>query len=202
MSSKKSDTAKKNVVLVGGGYANVHVVHGLAKTLDRTRYNLILLNPRPYYVHIVAGLRMVVTDEGKLEDSALIPYDRLPGVTFVQGKVASITETAPGKGGVLTLDNGDQLDYAVLVLGTGSIWSGPVGFGDSDEAVRAHIGEWRKKFTSAKNVVIAGGGAVGIGEFHHRGILAGLIWNDIRTGGRDPRHVPSECARLRRVEQS
>lgn len=164
--SKKYDEHKKNIVVVGGGYGNIHVVQHISKKLDHTRYNLILLNPRPYYVHLIAGLRLTVTDAGKLEDTALIPYDKLPGVTFVQGKVASIDETAPGKGGVLVLEDGEHLDYAVLVLGTGSRWSGPLDFADSAEQVREQIKSWREKFAKAKNVVIAGGGAVGIGRLH------------------------------------
>lgn len=161
--SKKSDDRKKNIVVVGGGYAGIHVVNYTAKKLDHSKYNIILVNPRPYYIHLIAALRMTVTSAGKLEDTALIPYDRLP-CTFVQAKVTTIQETAPGKGGVLVLDNGDQLDYAVLVLGTGSIWQGLPAFGDTEKEVKDHIREWRDKFSRVKSVVIVGGGAVGIGK--------------------------------------
>lgn len=160
--SKKTDAQKKNVVVVGGGYAGIHAAEYLAKQLDRTQYNLILLNPRPYYLHLVAALRMVVSEAGKLEERALIPYDRLPGVTFVQGTLAEIEETAPGKGGVLVLTNGEHIEYAALVLATGSKWQGPLAFGDSDEEVREHVKLWRERFARAKNVLIVGGGAVGI----------------------------------------
>ena len=163
MSHKKSDS-KKNVVLVGGGYANVHVVQALAKTLDRTRFNLILLTPRPYYIHIVAGLRIAVTEEGKVEDQAFIPYDKLPGCSLVQGKVASIEESAPGKGGVLVLESKERIEYAALVLGTGSAWSGTTDFPDTDEAVREYVRTWRSRFAKASNIVVVGGGAVGIGK--------------------------------------
>ena len=103
--SKKTDDQKKNVVIVGGGYAGVHVAQYLTKQLDHTQYNLVLLSPRPYYLHLIAALRVAVTAEGQLEDDALIPYDRLPGVTLVQGKVAAIEEAAPGQGGALVLEN-------------------------------------------------------------------------------------------------
>ena len=164
MSHKKSDTSKKNVVIVGGGYANVHVVNALEKTLDRTRFNLLLVTPRPYYLHLIAALRVAVTAEGQLEDDALIPYDRLPGVTLVQGKVAAIEEAAPGQGGALVLESGERVEYAALVLGTGSSWTGTTDFPDADEDVREHIRSWRAAFSKASNVVIVGGGAVGIGE--------------------------------------
>lgn len=179
MSSKKSDN-KKNIVLVGGGYANVHVVGELAKTLDRSRFNLIILTPRSYYLHLIAGLRMAVTAEDKLEDQAFIPYDKLPGCTLVLGKVASIEETAPGKGGVLVLESKERIDYAALVLGTGSVWSGTTDFPDSDEAVREYIQSWRSRFSKANNIVIVGGGAVGIGETTSRTYAQGATNPSLR----------------------
>ncbi|KIP01404.1 hypothetical protein PHLGIDRAFT_80620 [Phlebiopsis gigantea 11061_1 CR5-6] len=162
MSYKKSDASKKNVVVVGGGYANVHVVNYLEKTLDRARFNLVLVNPRPYYVHLIASLRVAVTAEGHLEDEALIPYDKLPAVTLVQGKVTAIEEAAPGKGGVLVLEGGERVEYVALVLGTGSTWTGTTDFPDTDADIREHLRSWRAAFSKAKNVVIVGGGAVGI----------------------------------------
>ena len=158
--SKKLDTAKQNVVVVGGGYAGVNFIVGAAKKLDAARYNLVLVNPRPYYVHLIGALRMAVSDQDKLEDTALIPYDHLP-CAFVQAKVTTIEPTKQGKGGVLVLDNGEQLDYAALVLATGSTWSGVPDFGDGD--IKDEIRAWRQKFANAKHTVIAGGGAVGIG---------------------------------------
>ncbi|EKM54713.1 uncharacterized protein PHACADRAFT_185597 [Phanerochaete carnosa HHB-10118-sp] len=159
--SKKIDEQKQNVVIVGGGYAGVDAVNALAKQLDHTQYNITLLNARPYFVHLLAVLRMGVSDAGRLEDRVLVPYDRMPA-TFVQGKLVKIEEPAPGKGGVLVLENGDRLNYAALVLATGSIWPGVADLEDSDKEVRETIKLWRERFAQAKNVVIAGGGAVGI----------------------------------------
>lgn len=158
--SKKADD-KQNVVLVGGGYANIHVVNYLEKTLDRARYNLVIVNPRPYYLHQVSALRMVAVADDALVKDSLIPYDRLPGVTLVQGKAVAIEEAAPGKGGAVVLENGERVQYAALVLATGSRWSGTPDFGDDDKAVHEHIETWRQRIAKANNVVIVGGGAVG-----------------------------------------
>ena len=163
--SKKSDDKKQNVVLVGGGYANIHVVNALEKTLDRTRFNLVLVNPRPYYLHQVSALRMVTVADEQLVKDSLIPYDRLPGVTLVEGKAVAIEEAAPGKGGAVVLESGERVEYAALVLATGSRWSGTTDFGDADKAVHEHIETWRQRIAKASNVVIVGGGAVGIGAF-------------------------------------
>lgn len=169
--SKKSDS-RKNVVVVGGGFAGVSAVAALGKSVDRTKYNIILVTPRPYYVHLIATLRMVVSAQDKLEDIALIPYDKLlPGLEHVVGSVTSIEETSSGKGGVLTLSNGERVEYAAVILATGSLWSSLSAFGDTDDVVQQQIAQWRARFSGAKNVVIVGGGAVGIGTCFNSGVF-------------------------------
>ena len=161
--SKKNDD-KKNVVIVGAGYAGLNVALALVKVLDASKYNLILIGPRERFVHIVAGLRMLVTEEGKLEEQALIPFDKLSGTTYKVGTVTSIEAKGPGNGEVVFQD-GERLQYAALILATGSNWSGPLTvFAGSDEAIHSGVTEWRKRIATAKSIVIVGGGAVGIGE--------------------------------------
>ncbi|PSR70706.1 hypothetical protein PHLCEN_2v13436 [Hermanssonia centrifuga] len=159
--SKKSDD-KKNVVVVGGGYAGVHTAKALAKTLDPSKYNTVIITSKPYYVFLIAGLRIAVSPTETLEDIAFIPYDKLQGINVKIGTVHSIEETAPGKGGEVVLKDGEKVPYSALVLATGSTWTGPVAYGDTDEEIRATVAKWRKRFADAKHVVIAGGGAVGI----------------------------------------
>lgn len=164
--SKKNDD-RKNVVIVGGGLAGVAVAKTLSAKLDHSRYNLILITARSSYVHLIAGARMVVTSEGNLENEAVIPYDKVfPSGkgSHVVGTVTEIQETAPGKGGDLVLNNGEKVHYDALILATGSAWSGALHFPDADADLRATIKDWRNKFSTAKHVVIVGGGAVGIGK--------------------------------------
>ena len=49
-----------------------------------------------------------------------------------------------------------------LVLATGSKWSGPMDFPDSGADLRQFVAQWREKFRAAPDIVIVGGGAVGI----------------------------------------
>jgi len=163
MSNKKNDDLK-NVVVVGGGFAGSTIAKTLSATLDKTKYNLILITSRPYFIHIVAGIRMNVTDEGHLENTALIPYDKLflKGIgSHIVGTVISIEEESPGHG-VLVLKDGEKVEYDALVLATGSNWSGPLNFPESDADIRASIQDWRKKYAGAKEIALVGGGAVGI----------------------------------------
>lgn len=49
-----------------------------------------------------------------------------------------------------------------LVLATGSKWSGPVDLPDSEADLRQFASQWREKFKGAEDIVIVGGGAVGV----------------------------------------
>ena len=46
---------KKNVVVVGGGYGGTLVARALSEKLDSARFNLVLINDRPFYVHLPAS---------------------------------------------------------------------------------------------------------------------------------------------------
>ncbi|KAI0354848.1 FAD/NAD-P-binding domain-containing protein [Trametes cingulata] len=169
--SEKS--AKQNIVVVGGGWAGTIVARELSAKLDASKHNIILINDRPYFIHLIAGARLTVTAEDQLEDKALVPLDKLfhnGNGTFKVGKVVSIAEAAAGKGGEVVLEDGERIPYTALVLATGSAWPGPLQFPEKDADVRSHIGSWRNKYEKANHVVIIGGGAVGLetaGEVKH-----------------------------------
>jgi apoptosis-inducing factor 2 len=113
---------------------------------------------------------MTTADEGHLENTVLISYDKL----FVNnngklkvGRVASINDRKEGGGGgELVLTSGETILYDALVLAPGSHWDGPLAFPDGKEETIAYINEWRRKFEAAQSIVLGGGGAVGIGECH------------------------------------
>lgn len=49
-----------------------------------------------------------------------------------------------------------------LVLATGSKWSGPINLPESDADIHKFVAEWREKFGAATDIVVVGGGAVGV----------------------------------------
>lgn len=163
MSDKET---KKNVVIVGGGVAGTAIARELSSKLDASKYNLILINPRPYLIYLIAGARLTVAPVDELEKRALIPYDKLfhnGNGTVKIGKVASLSEAGAGKGGEVVLEDGERIPYASLVLTTGSVWPGALDFPQADADVQAHIQAWRSRYEKANHVVIVGGGAVGLG---------------------------------------
>lgn len=155
-------------MIVGGGLAGIFLAFPLSKKLDRSKYDIVLVNARPFCVNLIAALRMVASDRDKLENSALIPYDKFDRVRFVEGILTTVEPRSNGeqeKGGTIVLKTGERVEYAALVLATGSRWSGPLEFGNSEESVKEQLALWRQRIATAAHIVIGGGGALGIGEF-------------------------------------
>jgi NADH dehydrogenase FAD-containing subunit len=116
---------KQNIVIVGGGSAGVGAARVLSRALDPSKYSLILINPLPYRVWLVATLRVVVSPNEQLEKDAMIPYDKIfanGNGKFVEGVVKSFKpdEEGPG-GGSVTLESGESIAYVVQVLCSKSI---------------------------------------------------------------------------------
>jgi len=155
---------RQNIVIVGGGYAGISTFNALAGQLDATRSNLILITPRPYFTHLPAGLRMLVTSEGRLETTALMPFGdkhNSDNKKVLNAKVTSVVDSDM-QGRYVVLENGDKIDFSVLVLTPGNIWGGPINFPDNKEEHLEWIKTWRKDFGKAQDIVLVGGGAVGL----------------------------------------
>lgn len=164
MSSNKTDD-RKNVVIVGGGGVGQPLARILSRKLNPSTHNLILIDCRPFQIFLPPALRLVTSDVDDLQTTALIPHDKLfdNGVgTFIEGKVISI-QKGDGSGGSLTLENGDVVEFELLVLASGSGWEGPLNFPEKKEGVIPFIESIRQRIKDANDIVLAGGGCVGIG---------------------------------------
>jgi NADH dehydrogenase FAD-containing subunit len=162
------NTSKKiSIVILGGGGAGAALAYRLATSpqLPSSRYDLTLVNDRPFQQHLLAGPRASVTDEGNLEDWGLIPYDTIFGAGKTGSFKQGTAENVDLDNRIIKLVGGEQLRYDYLVLATGSKWEGPLDLpiGTKNEAI-GFIKEWRRKVSSASQVCVVGGGAVGIGQ--------------------------------------
>ncbi|KAJ7158526.1 hypothetical protein C8R46DRAFT_1109448 [Mycena filopes] len=159
--SKKD--GRKSVVVVGGGSAGVNIARPLSSQLDPAKYKLVLINPRPFRVLLPAALRMVVSNTDNLENTALVPFDKIfhKNGTFLQDSVEGIHQDAGQSSGVVVLAKGEAVPYDVLILATGLSWPDPIAFPDVAAEVAAYIANSREKFARAQSYLLVGGGAVG-----------------------------------------
>ncbi|KAJ3515585.1 hypothetical protein NLJ89_g1666 [Agrocybe chaxingu] len=154
----------QNIVVVGGGNAGIPIFNALSEKLTASEAKIILVTPRGHFTSLPATLRMVVTSEGDLENSVLMPFPP----TFNQGnrkvvlaKVVSIQDDKAA-GRFVTLDNGENIEFSVLVLAPGSKWEGPIDFPENRDGQLEWIRNWRNDFAKAKSIVLVGGGSVGV----------------------------------------
>ncbi|KAH9932799.1 FAD/NAD(P)-binding domain-containing protein [Epithele typhae] len=156
--------SKKNVVVLGAGSAGTTIVRALTKSLDLSRYDLILLNDRPYFVHLPAMARLATWDDPLGEKAFFDLAQVVPAGkgTFTVGKVVGVAEGAAGAGGELELEGGARIPYAALVVATGSRWPDFIQVPATAAERDAHLGGWHASFKGAEHVVVVGGGSVGI----------------------------------------
>lgn len=171
------------------------VVRGLAAKLDPTKHRLVLVTPRPEYLNMIGALRLLVdpaTAHSTVFLPYTRLFGDFPG-EIVQGIVSSIEESrlditriasrgwneslrslqtaeggeypCGGYRGIVTLDSGAKIEYDVIVLATGSAWEGLVAFPNDPQSYIKHVEIWRQKFRDAQNILIVGGGPVGIGMY-------------------------------------
>ena len=107
---------KQNIVIVGGGSAGVNAAKTLSRSLDASKYQLILINPLPYRIWLIATLRLTVSPQEGLKEEIMLPYDKIfakGNGKFVEGTVASFEASKEG-GGIVTLESGEKIEYVAL----------------------------------------------------------------------------------------
>jgi NADH dehydrogenase FAD-containing subunit len=147
-------SSQKKIVVVGGGLGGYHVAHALQHLAEVT-----LVDPKDFFEVPMAAPRLIVAP-GSLP--AQVHYDEfLPKVTRIKGWLSEVTPTA------IRVDQAgasDYIPYDYLVLATGSNYKGdlmkPHG-GSLDDRV-AHYQALNQSVEGAQNILIIGGGPVGV----------------------------------------
>ncbi|CAE7101786.1 unnamed protein product [Rhizoctonia solani] len=159
-------SVKQNIVVVGSGGGGLVLVKALQKQINPETHQLVVVEKRDYYAHWPALVRGSVTLEGSVGENSLIPFDRAfdPSVRLVRSVAKQITSTE------VVTESGERIAYSHLVLATGSLWNSALALPDSREQALDHFEAFRKQLEVANDVVIIGGGAVGLeyaGELAH-----------------------------------
>ncbi|KAF8761250.1 Pyridine nucleotide-disulfide oxidoreductase [Rhizoctonia solani] len=147
----------KNIVVIGAGGGGVPLIQALQKRLNRETHLLVVIEQRDYYAHWPSLIRASVTNEGSFDERGLIPYDRAfgPLVNIVHSNVREITSAA-------VVTDGGSIPFEHLILATGSIWNGSLALPPARVDAIEYLRAFRTKLEAAQNIVIVGGGAVGV----------------------------------------
>ncbi|XP_077987912.1 ferroptosis suppressor protein 1-like isoform X2 [Glandiceps talaboti] len=154
-SSKPQLQENIKAVIVGGGYAGIT----LAKNLQG-RCQMVLIDPKDAFHHNMGAMRAAV--EPGFVMRTLIPYNKTFGDDFKRGAVMSIDPAT----NTVTLDNGETIPFTHLYIATGS--KGPFP-GKLTTPLKVSLEEGKamydgisKQIEAADNIVLVGGGAVGV----------------------------------------
>ncbi|KAF9051854.1 hypothetical protein BJ165DRAFT_1401308 [Panaeolus papilionaceus] len=156
---------RQNVVIVGGGTTALFVFDALHSTLNASKFDLVVISDRDYYAHYPAVIRMVTTPQEELEDRVLLkfgPRFNKDNKKHIVGTVTAIEERSDKSGGHVVLADGQKVDWSLLVLTTGGKWRDALDLPLAKKDTQAHIASWKAKFENANDIVLVGGGIVGI----------------------------------------
>lgn len=142
----------------------------------------LIRNLELHFVGRVSVRQSLPTGKGNFQAGMRLSRSFPIVVTRTQGKVVTISEARDQQGGELTFENGETLSYegvssppprlpassfrtnTVLAVCVGSHWPGPLNFPSSEGKLGEFVGEWRSKFKQAKDILLVGAGAVGLGK--------------------------------------
>lgn len=191
------DAPKKTVVVLGGGWTGSLAARRLSSQLDPRKYELIMINERPYMINYIASARMTVTtvDDLASEEKALVPFNKLfhggNGQVIVGRAVAVEEDKENGRGGWVVLEGEERIRWDALVVATGCSWQGPLDF-PSAEALPAHVKRWQEDVKAANDIYVVGGGPAGIGESPPTMLSSVILTPSVRICGGDQGGIPSE----------
>ncbi|KAM5441287.1 hypothetical protein MferCBS31731_003716 [Microsporum ferrugineum] len=153
-------TSPKNVVVLGGSYAGVHLAQRLTESLP-TGYRAVLVERNSHFNHLFVFPRCGVVPG--VEKSAFIPYDGIaktapPGIfKHIQDSATAITPNQ------VQLASGETIDYEYLAIATGSWQPSPAKLTSTEksgacEEMRAS----QDRIKHADRIAVVGGGPVGV----------------------------------------
>ncbi|KAJ7256479.1 hypothetical protein B0H12DRAFT_1183179 [Mycena haematopus] len=150
----------KNVVVLGGSFAGLELVKGLAATLP-TGYKVVFIEKNSHMNFSFNFPRFSVVPG--YEHTAFIPYDgigkNMPAglVTRIQDTVIGLTDTH------VLLASGREIDYEYLAIATGSSQPLPVQVSSTEFRAACKELQWvQESINGSQKIAIVGAGAVGV----------------------------------------
>lgn len=158
--SYQETPSPKNVVVLGGSYAGVHLAQRLTETLP-TGYRAVLVERNSHFNHLFVFPRFGVVPG--TEQGAFIPYDGIASAAprgifqHIQDSATNITPTQ------VQLASGENIDYEYLAVATGSWQPPPAKLASTEKTdACAEMRASQDRIQKANRIAVVGGGPVGV----------------------------------------
>ena len=157
----KSVASPKNVVVVGGSFAGIQVANWLANAVP-TGYRVVLVEKNSHFNYMFAFPRYAVVSG--YEQGAFIPYEDILGGAIKKGSLLHMrAEAFTATASQLLLADGQAIDYAYLVIATGSSQPPPAKWVSTGrEGACDEIRSTQREIAEASRIAVLGSGAVGV----------------------------------------
>ncbi|ORY86173.1 hypothetical protein BCR37DRAFT_207148 [Protomyces lactucae-debilis] len=151
------------IVIVGAGVAGLDLSLYLQKHLHQlpADYEIIVIDKRDFYFHLVGSLRGLV--DTQTAEQVCIPFNKLftsphcrGRMRLIHGTVSSIEQSH------VVLESGETVAFKQLVLATGCTWQHELDVPETRSEALAFLAAQQARIQKAPEVVVIGGGAVGI----------------------------------------
>ena len=168
------ETARKNIVVLGGSYGGVSIAHYLLKHVlpklpDTTSYQVTMVNPSSTVMCRPACPRALISDEMFPQEKLFVNiptvFEQYSKGSFhlIQGTATELDHTNRTVSVSLATGNTQKIDFYALVIATGASTPSPLlGLNRNEEYLRESWTTFRKALPIAKSIVIVGGGPAGI----------------------------------------
>ncbi|KAJ4362446.1 hypothetical protein N0V83_010539 [Neocucurbitaria cava] len=151
----------KNVIVVGGSFAGVQVANWLANAVP-LGHRVVLVEKNSHFNYLFAFPRYAVV--AGYERGAFIPYEDILGDAVKKGSLLRIrSEALTATATQLLLADGQAIDYAYLIIATGSSQSPPAKWiSTGREGACDEMRSTQRSVSKASRIVVLGSGAVGV----------------------------------------
>ncbi|GAA5987008.1 hypothetical protein JCM11641_004417 [Rhodosporidiobolus odoratus] len=168
MSTATAGKPLKNVIVIGGSYVGLMAAKELIELLNPDTHRVVVVDKNSHFGHLFAYPRFAISPGH--EHKAFIPFHPmlLAPHAIIQAEAIGF-EPATGGGKVL-LDRdvvvegwrGREVEYEAAVVATGTKLSKPGTLDTEKKDSITYLQSVQSKLKNAQNIVIIGGGAVGV----------------------------------------
>lgn len=168
-------SSRKNIVILGGSYAGISTAHYLLKHAipclpHPETYKVVLISPSTEAMCRPACPRAMISDDFFAQDKLFVSIPRLfeqypsQNFRFEQGSAINLNhDSRTVIVSSATQQTEKTVEFHALVIATGASTPSPLlGINRDTETLRANWASFRNTLSTAKSILIAGGGPAGI----------------------------------------